>query len=115
MKNLILFLVVGVVLVATSALARTNCRVEMPLPGLFIPVCEDVRHEVRFTRHQDYNRHRDYRHSRYDRRHRDYRHGRYDRGHRDWNRHNRYGRYDQHKRPRYDNDRFNRPYNRNRW
>ena len=99
MKRLIMLFVVGVMLISTSALARVDCRIEMPLPGLFIPVCEDVRREVRFSRHHDYNRHRDYRHSRYDRRHRD----------RD--RHGRYG----YKRPRYDNDRLYGPDHRRRW
>ena len=114
MKRLIMLFVVGVMLISTSALARVDCRIEMPLPGLFIPVCEDVRREVRLPSHR-YDRHQDYRHTRYDRRHRDYRHNRYDRGHRDRNRHDRYGRYDRHERPRYDNDRFYGPKHRRRW
>lgn len=103
MKKLSMFIAAGLVLISTNALARTSCRIEMPLPGIFLPVCEDVRREVRLPVYRGGDRYY-YRH-----------HNKYNRRHHDRNRHHRHDQYDRHRRPQFDNDRFDRPYHGRRW
>lgn len=102
MKRLTMLLAVGAVLISTSALARTECRIEMPIPGIFLPVCEEVWQE---RRHSRYNEHRDYFHNE-----------RYDRGRHERGRHSRYDRYERgREKHRYDYDRYDRRYGHDRW